>query len=175
MAIDKKQVAGDKGQGTKGIQRAIITSMRIFSSAFQNNGTIPAKYTCDGENLNPPLTISGVPNTSKSLVLIMDDPDLPSTILNGRFTHWLIWNVPVNTLDIKEGAAPIGVEGKNSSDGTGYTGACPPKEHRYFFKLFALDTELDLNPELVGQDDLMLAMQGHIIEQTELMGRYERP
>jgi Raf kinase inhibitor-like protein, YbhB/YbcL family len=115
--------------------------MKITSSAFQEGGNIPSKFTCDGSDTSPPLQITGVPSKAKSLVLIADDPDAPS----GLFTHWLVWNIPPQTNSIAEGSAPKGVQGTNDFGKSGYRGPCPPPgTHRYSFKIFALDRELDL-------------------------------
>ncbi len=145
--------------------------MQLTSSAFDYGKPIPSKYTCDGENINPPLTIKDVPEEARSLVLIVDDPDAPM----GTFTHWTVWNIdPAITL-IPEGWVPEGaVEGKTSFGRMGYGGPCPPSgTHRYFFKLYALDKELILDPS-ADVRELELAMQGHILAQAELMGTYSR-
>ncbi|MDP2650809.1 MAG: YbhB/YbcL family Raf kinase inhibitor-like protein [bacterium] len=150
--------------------------MRLESSAFEHEGVIPAKYTCDGGNINPPLKISEVPEGAKSLVLIMDDPDVPKNLRpDGMWDHWLVWNIPPATTEIPEGQEPAGVVGKNTGGSFGYRGPCPPdREHRYFFKLYALDTMFDLSPETTTKSDLEAAMQKHILSQAELMGRYNR-
>ena len=143
--------------------------MKITSSAFQEGGNIPSKFTCDGSDTSPPLQITGVPSEAKSLVLIADDPDAPS----GLFTHWLIWNIPPQTNSVAEGSAPKGVQGTNDFGKSGYRGPCPPPgTHRYSFKIFALDRELDLRSAKRGQVDA--AMKGHVIAQGELVGRYAR-
>ena len=149
--------------------------MKFTSSAFQDGGKIPPKYTCDGEGISPPLTISEVPAGAKSLVLIMDDPDVPKHLRDdGMWDHWIAFNIPPTTSSIGEGEQPKGVAGKGTSGDLVYLGPAPPdREHRYFFKLYALDTQLDLKegatkPEVEG------AMKGHILAESELMGRYER-
>ena len=149
--------------------------MKIESSAFENNGTIPEKYTCDGENISPPLEFTGIPNNAVSLVLLMDDPDVPTSLRpDGMFDHWVVWNIPAGTQGIAEGQVPDGVEGKNTAGGNGYTGPCPPdREHRYFFKLYALDTTLELSPDSVKKDVEAL-MKGHVLEEAEIVGRYDR-
>ncbi len=142
--------------------------MTIASSAFQQNGNIPSKFTCDGSNASPPLQISGVPSEAKSLVLIADDPDAP----NGLFTHWLVWNIPSRTNSIAEGSAPKGVHGTNDFGKSGYGGPCPPSgTHRYYFRIFALDRELAL-PSGAKRSQLEAAMKGHVIAKGELVGRY---
>ncbi len=149
----------------------IDTSMKILSPAFENQQNIPVKYTCDGNNINPPLEISGVPDNAKSLVLIVDDPDAP----NGTWIHWTIWNINPQTELIAENSVPAGaVQGKTSAGSNNFGGPCPPSgTHRYFFKLFALDSAIDL-PASVDVQDLQAAIRGHIIESAELIGLYSR-
>jgi Raf kinase inhibitor-like YbhB/YbcL family protein len=163
--------------GASAILLAAITSfaaggakMKITSSAFQQGGNIPSKFSCDGANANPPLQISDVPPEAKSLVLIVDDPDAPS----GLFTHWAVWNISPQTSTIAEGSTPKGVQGTNDFGRSGYGGPCPPSgTHRYYFKVFALDRELDL-PFGAKRGQLDAGMKGHVIAQGELMGRYSR-
>jgi Raf kinase inhibitor-like YbhB/YbcL family protein len=145
--------------------------MKISSSAFQPGGNIPSKFTCDGTDANPPLRFEGAPGEAKSLVLIVDDPDAPS----GLFTHWLVWNMDPKTTEIAESSAPSkGTQGKNDFGKSGYGGPCPPSgTHRYYFKIFAHDTELNL-PSGSKRAQLDGAMKGHVIAQGELMGRYSR-
>ncbi len=144
--------------------------IKITSSAFQESGNIPSKFTCDGSDISPPLQITGIPPEAKSLVLIADDPDAPS----GLFTHWLIWNIPPQTNSISEGSAPKGVHGTNDFGKTDYKGPCPPPgTHRYSFKVFALDRELDLRGS-AKRSQVDAAMKGHVIAQGELIGRYAK-
>ncbi len=144
--------------------------MTITSSAFQEGGNIPPKFTCAGSDTSPPLQITGVPSEAKSLVLIADDPDAPG----GLFTHWLIWNIPPQINSISEGSAPKGVHGTNDFGKSGYKGPCPPPgTHRYSFKVLALDRELDLRGG-AKRSQLDAAIKGHVIAQGELMGRYAR-
>jgi hypothetical protein len=144
--------------------------MKITSSAFQQGGNIPSKFTCDGANTSPPLQISDVPSEAKGLVLIVDDPDAPS----GLFTHWTAWNISPQTSTVAEGSTPKGVHGTNDFGKSGYGGPCPPSgTHRYYFKIFALDRELDL-PAGAKRGQLDAAMKGHVVAQGELMGRYAR-
>jgi Raf kinase inhibitor-like YbhB/YbcL family protein len=146
------------------------TRMKITSSSFQHGDNIPAKFTCDGSDSSPHLQINGVPPEAKSLVLIADDPDAPG----GLFTHWLVWNIPAQTNSIAEGSAPKGVQGTNDFGKSGYKGPCPPPGiHRYSFKVFALDRELDLRPG-AKRSQVDAAMKGHVIAQGELVGRYAR-
>ena len=149
-------------------------ALEIKSPAFQPNGSIPSKYTCDGAGVNPALTFGGVPAKAQSLVLIMDDPDVPKSLMpSGVFDHWLIWDLPASTKGFAEGA-PEAKSGINGTGQAGYMGPCPPdREHRYFFKLYALDTKL-AGVKIGNKKDLETAMQGHIVEQAELIGRYER-
>ena len=144
--------------------------MKIISSAFENNSKIPAKYTCDGENVNPPLSLIDVPANAKSLVLIVDDPDAPS----GTWVHWVVFNIDPKVDEVSENTLPKGgIEGMTSFGNKGYGGACPPSgTHRYFFKLYALDIILNLiNPDKV---DLEKAIQSHILDKAELIGLHSR-
>jgi Raf kinase inhibitor-like YbhB/YbcL family protein len=144
--------------------------MKITSSAFHEGGNIPSKFTCDGSDTSPPLQITGIPSEAKSLVLIADDPDAPG----GLFTHWLVWNIPPQTNSIAEGSAPKGVHGTNDFGKPDYKGPCPPPgTHRYSFKIYALDRELDLRGG-AKRSQLDAAMKGHVIAQGELVGRYAR-
>ena len=144
--------------------------MRITSSAFAEGQSIPSKYTCDGSDTIPPLKFEAVPEKAASLALIMDDPDAP----HGTWDHWVIWNIPPKTTDIAEGKTPPGVVGKNSWGKNAWGGPCPPdRQHRYFFKLYALDTKLDLAPSATKKD-VEKAMKDHILEQAQLMGVYDR-
>ena len=144
--------------------------MKITSSAFQQGGNIPSKFSCDGPNTNPPLQISDAPPGAKSLVLIVDDPDAPS----GLFTHWAVWNISPQTTTVAEGSTPKGVQGTSDFGKSGYGGPCPPSgAHRYYFKIFALDRELDLRSG-AKRSQLDAAMKGHVVAQGELMGRYSR-
>jgi Raf kinase inhibitor-like YbhB/YbcL family protein len=150
--------------------------MRLTSSAFENQGNIPPQYTCDGENTNPPLRIEAVPETAVSLALIMDDPDVPKDRRpDGLAIHWLLWNIDPHTQDIAHNSVPQGAtQGVNTRGDNQYMGPCPPdREHRYFFKLYALDQQLDL-PKTADKNQLEKAIEGHIIEECQLLGRYER-
>ena len=145
-------------------------TLKITSSAFHEGGNIPSKFTCDESDTSPPLQITGIPSNAKTLALIADDPDAPG----GLFTHWLVWNIPAQTNSIAEGSAPKGVHGTNDFGKSGYGGPCPPSgTHRYYFKIFALDRQLDL-PSGAKRGQLDAAMKGHVIAQGELMGRYSR-
>jgi Raf kinase inhibitor-like YbhB/YbcL family protein len=143
--------------------------MKMTSPAFQNGGNIAAKFSHEGGNRNPPLKIEGTRLAAKSLVLIVDDPDAPG----GLFTHWLVWNIDPKTTSIAEGSMPKGaVEGINDFGAAGYGGPQPPSgTHRYFFKVFALDQEMNLSAG-AKRRDLDKAMKDHVIAQGQLMGRY---
>lgn len=149
--------------------------MKISSPVFKHNQAIPALYTCDGKNINPPLEISDVPSQTKSLVLIMDDPDVPQNIRpDGLWVHWLVWNIPSGTKFISENTMTLGITGTNTRGNKAYSGPCPPdREHRYFFKLYALNTELTLT-DTSEKQELEKSMAGHIIDQVELIGLYKR-
>lgn len=144
--------------------------MKLISPAFENGGVIPRDYSCDGGNSLPLLKISDVPKNAKSLALIMDDPDAPM----GTFTHWLIWNIPPANVALSKKEAVMYPQGRNSAQKTGYLGPCPPHgTHRYFFKLYALDITLTLQPG-AQKHHLEQAMSGHVVSETELMGTYTR-
>ncbi|MCW3975449.1 MAG: YbhB/YbcL family Raf kinase inhibitor-like protein [Candidatus Bathyarchaeota archaeon] len=145
-----------------------MQKLKIISSAFKNNERIPSKYTCDGIDVNPPLKFQNIPNGTKSLALIIDDPDAPM----GTWVHWIVWNVNP-TEEIDEDTVP-GVEGINDFNKTSYGGPCPPSGiHRYFFKIYALKTKLDLNSN-ARKRDLEEAMKGKIIAKGEIVGLYGR-
>lgn len=145
--------------------------MKLSSSVFENNQLIPAKYTCDGEDINPPLQISEVPEGTKSLALIIDDPDAPM----GTWDHWIVWNINPSVSFIKENSVPEGgVQGMNDFGKQPYGGPCPPSgTHRYFFKLYALDKELELDSSS-KKEVLERAMEGHILDKAELVGLYKK-
>lgn len=144
--------------------------MKIISSAFSHNQPIPAKYTCDGNGTNPPLTFSEVSAAAQSLAVVMDDPDAPM----GTWDHWVVFNIPPDTTDISENTVPKGIVGKNTRGKNEYQGPCPPdRQHRYFFKLYALDTTLLLDTSATKQD-LEKAMEGHILAKSELIGLYDK-
>lgn len=151
--------------------KQVTQNMKLTSSAFVNEEKIPVEFTCDGKKVNPPLSISGVPAGTKSLAMIVDDPDAPM----GTFTHWVIWNIDPGTTEIASGQIPQkSQEGTNSAGGIGYTPPCPPSgTHRYFFTLFALDTTIGLDGK-AKKADLEAAMRGHIMEQVNLIGAYGR-
>ncbi len=140
----------------------------VSSASFQENAFIPNRYTCDGKNVNPALNFDHIPTGVKTLAIIVDDPDAP----NKTWVHWVIWNIPV-THHLKENHSP-GVQGINDFDKQFYCGPCPPKgTHRYFFKVYALDTDLVL-PTSTNKTELEKAMSGHILGFGELIGLYRR-
>ena len=143
-------------------------SLRVRSVAFSQGGHIPPKYTCEGDNVNPPLEISGYPENTRSLAIVVEDPDAPK----GVYDHWLVWNIPPNEA-IAENSKP-GVVGRNSFGNVGYGGPCPPSgSHRYFFKVYALDTNLDI---AAGSDKEHLenAIKDHVVAAGELMAHYQK-
>lgn len=148
-------------------------ALNIKSSAFENNGDIPSKYSCDGQNIIPPLSISGVDPEAESLVLIMDDPDAASVV--GRtFDHWVVFNIDPTTTEIEEGKSPDGISGNNGAGKPAYTGPCPPNGlHHYHFKLYSVDTELSLK-EGAKKAEVEETMDGHVLQQAELIGLYNR-
>lgn len=152
---------------------AANVKLTLTSPQFTDGGSIPSRYTCDAQNYSLPLQWENVPSAAKSLVLIMDDPDAPM----GTWDHWLVFNIPATIHSFEENmhTLPEGAKGgQNSFKTTVYGGPCPPdREHRYFFKLYALDTLLDL-PEGATKTQIESAMQGHILQQTKLMGKYNR-
>jgi len=149
--------------------------MQLSSPAFKEGGIIPSKYTCEGKNINPPLHITGQPAQAKCLVLIMDDPDVPASVRPEKmYDHWIVFNMPPSTHQIDEHSTPPGIQGKNTGGKNQYTGPCPPdREHRYFFKLYALDKLLDLHAG-ASKKEVEHAMHGHILAKAQLMGRYEK-
>ena len=173
-------VAGAVGCGTSAPVDQITTepeaptSITLRSTAFEDGGAIPSKYTCDGENIAPPLSWSGVPEAATSLAVIVDDPDAPS----GTFTHWLVYDLPADTTELPEGVPPEAGEtfpqGVNDFKKPGYGGPCPPRgTHHYAFQVFALDAPLDLPPG-ASRQDLLKAMHGHVLARGRLIGTYQR-
>jgi Raf kinase inhibitor-like YbhB/YbcL family protein len=152
-------------------------SIKVSSSAFKEGESIPKKYTADGDNVSPPLRWSEAPAGTKSFALICEDPDAPK----GTFTHLVLYNIPAQQTELKEGmpakeVLPDGAEqGKNGFDKTGYGGPSPPKgkPHRYFFKVFALGTTVNLGAGAT-RDQLLKAMKGHVLGEGQLMGTYQR-
>ncbi|MFZ0564961.1 MAG: YbhB/YbcL family Raf kinase inhibitor-like protein, partial [Chlamydiales bacterium] len=138
--------------------------MQLKSPVFEKGSTIPRKYTCQGIDVSPPLEIADVPAEAKSLALIMDDPDVPESVRkDGMWVHWVVYNIEPSIKGIEEGTQSLGTFGKNTGNQNRYMGPCPPdREHRYFFKLYALDTSLSLGSGAT-KEELLKAMEGHII------------
>lgn len=153
-------------------------AMTLSSPAFPEGERIPERYACDGENVSPPLVFGAVPPEAASLALIMEDPDVPKELHpEGVWDHWVVFNIPAEAREAGEGDA-LGTPGKNSRGSLRYAGPCPPpqyepREHRYFFRLYALDTMLVLL-EGATKDEVLEAMKGHVLQTAELMGRYSR-
>ena len=155
------------------------STFTLTSSAFANNGSMPALYTCDGEQKSPPLSIQGVPEGTVSLALLADDPDVPKALMpSGVFDHWVLYNIPPDSSAIPEGGS-VGTVGINTKGNAAYAAPCPPKqyepsEHRYIFTLYALSIKLDL-PLGAKKADVLAAMNGYVLAETILTGRYKRP
>ncbi|MFB3884997.1 MAG: YbhB/YbcL family Raf kinase inhibitor-like protein [Thermodesulfobacteriota bacterium] len=156
---------------TIGYRTSQAAEFKISSPAYENNGGIPGKYTCDGANINPPLRIENVPLQAKSLVLIFDDIDAPG----GSYVHWILWNIDPTTREIKEDSVPEGaVQGTNDFKKQNYGGPCPPtRPHRYAFKVYALDTPLGLSAAS-KKADLEKAMKGHVIGRSQWLGQFKK-
>ncbi|MGC9323753.1 MAG: YbhB/YbcL family Raf kinase inhibitor-like protein [Desulfomonilia bacterium] len=151
-------------------------ALELTSPDFAQGGMIPSEYTCDGDDVSPPLSISGIPDGTKSITLICDDPDAPI----GTWDHWVYYNIPPDTVSLPKNIGPDehpsqgGIQGKNDFRKIGYGGPCPPfGTHRYFFRLYALDTLLDL-PNGAKKKQVLKAIEGHVLAQAELMGTYKR-
>lgn len=149
--------------------------MKLTSPAFHEGGIIPSRYTCEGKGTRPALVFHDIPPNAKSLVLIMDDPDVPSNVRSDNmWDHWVVYNIPATTLAIHEQGHVPGTQGKNTDGKNCYQSPCPPdREHRYFFKLYALDTMLDLRAGATKKQ-VEHSMKGHILAEAQLMGRYEK-
>lgn len=153
-----------------------VETITVTSPAFEHNGTIPAKYTCQGEEVSPPIKWSGIPEGTQSIALISDDPDAPM----GTWVHWVIYLIPPEITGLDENIPKMGIlekgmrQGLNSGRGTGYQGPCPPSgEHRYFFKVYALDFMPELDAE-ISKQTLLNEMEDHIIGYGEIIGLYEK-
>ncbi|MFQ5541112.1 MAG: YbhB/YbcL family Raf kinase inhibitor-like protein [Candidatus Paceibacteria bacterium] len=155
--------------------------LTLTSSAFADGGAIPTRYTCDGENISPPLSISNVPEGTKTLVLVMDDPDIPQVFKDERgidsFDHWVMYSIDPDTAELAEGATH-GAEGLNGSGNAGYTGPCPPTEyepteHRYIFKLYALKGSLQF-VKAPTKAEVLAALSGMKLGEAMLVGTYDR-
>lgn len=159
-----------------GNRREVSMTLKLLSTVFQDGGMIPSKYTCDGANISPPLQWSGLPPNTKSIALIVDDPDAPGK----TWVHWVLYDLSPTRTELDEDIKPKtgvsggGKQGSNDFRQSGYGGPCPPSgTHRYFFKIYALDVETSLR-DGATKDELERAMQGHILSHGELLGRYQR-
>ena len=150
------------------MDNATSSPLEISSPAFPNNTLIPREYSCDGDNISPPLDIHNVDPRAMSLALIVDDPDA----MGGTWTHWVVFNIPPDTRAIERAKAPLGLQGTGSGNKLGYEGPCPPsRTHHYHFKLYSLDTILDL-PQGASKEQVISAMTGHVLQEAELIGLY---
>ncbi len=168
--------ASDGEEAAQITEEDIEMAIEISSPAFQEGAAIPKKYSCDGQDVSPALAWSNIPSGSQSLALIMDDPDAPA----GTWVHWVVYDMPASNSGLPEnvpttgGVPGGGVQGNNSWKRSGYGGPCPPGgTHRYFFKLYALDKLLGLGPGAT-KGQVLKAMEGHVLDQGQLMGRYSR-
>ena len=153
-----------------GAEGEITMQMSLTSPAFNDGEAIPVQYSCDGDDVSPDLDWFGIPEGTASLAFIMDDPDAPV----GTWIHWVLYNIPADMPGLQLGITGVGMDGTNSWGTTGYGGPCPPGgTHRYFFKLYALDLNLDLEAG-ANKEELLTAIDGHILGQAELMGTYTR-
>ncbi len=163
--------ADNRAEGGKEMEE-----IKITSSAFDQGGPIPSKYTCDGANVSPPLRWTGVPEGTVSIAIISDDPDAPM----GTWVHWVLYNLPGQTKELAQDFPPDETlpdgtrQGITDFGSTGYGGPCPPSgTHRYFFKIYAMDNKIDI-VSVINKKDLVKAMEGHILAQGQLMGKYKR-
>lgn len=154
---------------------AVEKSFQIKTPVFKDD-MIPTLYTCEGKNISPPLIWENIPIQAKSLALLVDDPDAP----RGTWTHWIMYNIPPSSKGLNEGVLPVeefahtAKQGLNDFQTIGYGGPCPPKgTHRYFFKLYALDTKLNIQGQAT-KESLLKSMKGHVLSQVELVGKYKR-
>jgi hypothetical protein len=151
----------------------IMEPMRLTSTAFTPRGQIPVQYTCDGEKISPQLAFENVPEEAQSLVLIMDDPDVPTELReDGMWDHWVVYDIDASVREVPEGTEPPGILGTGTSGAEGYHPPCPPNgEHRYIFHLYALDSMLEL-PRGATKQDVLAAMNGRIVAEAQLVGLY---
>lgn len=147
----------------------------ITSTAFSSDGTIPTRFTCDGENISPELVFANVPVGTQSLALTLEDPDVPRAVrADGMWNHWVVWNMSPETTRLNEGQVPLGLIGKGTNGKASYLGPCPPdREHRYFFTLYALDATLSISAGAT-KEELLKALAPHLIEKATLIGLYNR-
>jgi Raf kinase inhibitor-like YbhB/YbcL family protein len=166
-----EEMDGQTEEEEENEEEVIKEDMKIDSPAFSENEMIPSKYTCDGDDINPPLNITGIPGNAESIVLVVDDPDAPGK----TWVHWTVWNIDPAVAEIPENSVPDGaIEGVTDFGTPGYGGPCPPSgTHRYFFKVYALDTTLDLDTSATVKD-IEEAIKDKILDSAELVGLYER-
>jgi len=171
LPTKSNETADEENSSTHADQGEVMESkLTINSPVFENGDPIPAEYSCNGEDISPELIFSGIPDGTQSLALIVDDPDAPI----GTWVHWVLFNLPPDTDGLPRGASGIGTDGQNSWKRAGYGGPCPPGgTHRYFFKLYAVDQILDLQTD-TNKKQLEAALEGHILDQAELMGTFSR-
>lgn len=157
--------------GMTTISEAVTGGFTVASPVFRDNGAIPKEFTCQGDDINPPLTIENVPPGAKSLALVVEDPDAPA----GVWSHWVMWNISAGARGIGENSVPAGaMQGKNDWGTRNYRGPCPPNgTHRYFFTVYALDSRIDL-PGASGRNELEKAMKGHLLGRAALVGFYRK-
>lgn len=156
---------------------SVTRTLKLNSISFEPGGYIPEKFTCDGEDITPDISWAGAPAGTETYVLIVEDPDAPGRV----FTHWVVYNIPNTVAGFEEGMSAFEIiksgayQGKNDFGQIGYRGPCPPsgKAHRYYFRLFALDSELDL-PSMLSKSAVLGAMKGHVLDETEIVGKYQR-
>ncbi len=169
----------EAGSPTQEVTTVVDMPLSISSSAFLDGEEIPARFTCTESQTSVPLSIQHIPEGAQSLAIIMEDRDIPERFgTNGTFLHWVAYDIPTTSVEIGEGIA-VGTQGTNGLKSSGYMGPCPPRtfeptEHRYYFTVYALDTVLHA-PAGYDKDQLQSAMEGHVLEQAEMMGRYEQP
>jgi Raf kinase inhibitor-like YbhB/YbcL family protein len=175
---DAKEPADENAMVPEG-EQAPVAVIELTSGAFIGGDAIPSRYSCDGENVSPPLAWGTPPDGTKSFALVMDDPDAVA-VAKKVWDHWILYNLPAGTMSLPEGLPTVlelgnGARQGQGSSGIGYRGPCPPRAapHRYYFKLYALDTLLDLAPGAT-KDELLAAMKGHVLGEGELMGIYVR-
>jgi Raf kinase inhibitor-like YbhB/YbcL family protein len=174
---DGKSVVQPSGQPDDQNDQRGAPMFHLTSTAFKAEGSVPQGFTCDGDNISPPISWSGTPQGTKSFALIMHDPDAPRP---GGYTHWVVYNIPSSVTQLEENVPKqerlpdAGIQGVNDGGRLGYTGPCPPSgTHRYYFRMYALDREVNLKAG-VSKSELKAAMKGHILAQTELMGKYKK-
>jgi Raf kinase inhibitor-like YbhB/YbcL family protein len=164
---------GDRRRSPPELWYFVGMAVQVSSPAFEAGDAIPRRYTGEGEDVSPPLEWSGLPEGTREVALICDDPDAP---MPEPFVHWVVYKIPANSTGFPEGNTEEALEGRNSFGRMGYGGAMPPEghgTHHYYFKIYALDAQLDATPGLI-KDQLLAAMEGHVLDEGQLVGTYER-